>query len=197
MEIVKHRDDLPRLLHNRGLCGHGVEVGVREGGYSDLLLNTTDLFRLWSVDPWEEQPEAEYTDISNVTQEEHNRRYVATCSRLAHHGARSVVLRMYSTDAARLLQGEPVVFVYIDANHTAEAVRADLAAWWRVLQFGGILAGHDYVPDGDYPAGRFGVQGAVDWWAAMVREEVHTTREEWPSWFMFKRGCALHGKDVL
>lgn len=35
-------------------------------------------------------------------------------------------------------------FVFIDANHTYEAIHADIKAWMPTIAPGGILAGHDY-----------------------------------------------------
>jgi predicted O-methyltransferase YrrM len=49
-----------------------------------------------------------------------------------------------------------VDLVFIDADHSYEAVKADIAAWRRFVKPGGILAGHDH--DGGWP----GVEKAVD-----------------------------------
>jgi predicted O-methyltransferase YrrM len=61
-----------------------------------------------------------------------------------------------STEAARLYADESLDFVFIDANHGYEFVRADLAAWWPKIKPRGLFAGHDYGPD--FP----GVARAVD-----------------------------------
>lgn len=52
--------------------------------------------------------------------------------------------RMASTDAAELFMDETFDFVYIDADHTYDAVKADLSAWWPKVRPGGVLAGDDY-----------------------------------------------------
>ena len=38
----------------------------------------------------------------------------------------------------------PLDLVFIDAEHTAEAVTQDIHAWWPLLRPGGYLMGHDY-----------------------------------------------------
>lgn len=48
-------------------------------------------------------------------------------------------------------------FIFLDAMHTYEDVKADLERWWPCLQSGGVMALHDYG-HWDYP----GVQQAAD-----------------------------------
>lgn len=52
--------------------------------------------------------------------------------------------RACSLEAAARYDGPPFDAIYIDADHTYEAVRADLRAWWPHLADGGLLAGDDY-----------------------------------------------------
>ena len=68
-------------------------------------------------------------------------------------------LRSSSMDAARTLRerGETFDFVFVDADHAYESVRADIEAWRPLVSAGGVLAGHDYQP-GIWP----GVVRAVD-----------------------------------
>jgi predicted O-methyltransferase YrrM len=53
-------------------------------------------------------------------------------------------LRMPSVAAATLFAGASLDFVFIDADHSCEAVKADIAAWRQKLKPGGTLAGHDW-----------------------------------------------------
>ena len=53
-------------------------------------------------------------------------------------------LRMPSVVAATLFANSSLDFVFIDADHTREAVQADIAAWRPKIKAGGILAGHDW-----------------------------------------------------
>jgi hypothetical protein len=53
-------------------------------------------------------------------------------------------LRLPSVAAATLFANGSVDFVFIDADHTSEAVQADIAAWRPKIRSGGILAGHDW-----------------------------------------------------
>lgn len=49
-----------------------------------------------------------------------------------------------SSEAAALFADKSVDFVFIDANHTYEFVKADVLAWLPKVKPGGIIAGHDY-----------------------------------------------------
>jgi len=57
---------------------------------------------------------------------------------------RSFLLRMQSARAARVFDDASVDFVYIDAEHKYDSVRADIHAWLPKVRPGGKIAGHDY-----------------------------------------------------
>lgn len=48
-----------------------------------------------------------------------------------------------SVDAAGAISDSSCAFVFIDADHSYESVRADIRAWRKKVRRGGILAGHD------------------------------------------------------
>lgn len=52
--------------------------------------------------------------------------------------------RMPSIEAAATYADNSLDFVFIDADHSYEAVRADIIAWWPKVKSGGIISGHDY-----------------------------------------------------
>ena len=55
--------------------------------------------------------------------------------------------RMSSLEGPRLYQDESLDVVFIDACHTYDCVKADIAAWLPKVKRGGYLAGHDYNQD--------------------------------------------------
>jgi hypothetical protein len=182
--LVPSRAELPHLLNERGLVGCAVEIGVKQGEFSELLLDRWAGRHLISVDPWTEAPVEEYVDVANVPQSEHDAFHAETCARLARFGERSSVWRMTGEEAAARVPHHSLDFVYLDARHDAPAVREDLETWLPKLRPGGVLAGHDYV-DGTFPAGEFGVRSAVGEFAAARGLKVGATLDgPWISWWL-------------
>jgi predicted O-methyltransferase YrrM len=74
-----------------------------------------------------------------------------------------------------LLRGRQVDLLFIDGDHSAEGVRADLALYSPLLRPGGWIAFHDIVP-GPYEF----VGGVPELWAELKEE--HETREFVADW---------------
>ena len=65
---LPYRHHLPALLLFLSLRGEGAEVGVRDGSYSKILLEYSNLTKLYSIDPWKEFDKKIYDDTSNAAQ---------------------------------------------------------------------------------------------------------------------------------
>ncbi len=57
---------------------------------------------------------------------------------------RAQLMRMTTTKAAEMIAERTFDFVFIDADHTYEGVKADIAAWTSKVKPGGMVMGHDY-----------------------------------------------------
>lgn len=131
------KKDIPSILSRLGfkaIC----EVGVFKGeNFRNLLLsNPTEAV---AVDLWKDST----IDISE-SQRALNEMWEGML-RLAAEKPCMKVLRKASVDAAKLFDDWHFDFVYIDADHAYEGVKADIEAWWPKVRKGGILAGHDYM----------------------------------------------------
>lgn len=151
---------LPNVLNRLGLTGQGVEVGVFRGEFSEHILRIWRGRRLWMVDPW--RPLDDYEEAHD-----HEDNRCEALRRVEPYGERACPVRETSQKAAALLPNG-LDFVYLDANHSYEAVKADLAAWYPKIKRGGLFAGDDYghtpeqvVDFGNGPM-TFGVRRAVD-----------------------------------
>ncbi|RYH05338.1 class I SAM-dependent methyltransferase [archaeon] len=176
---LKSRGELPQYAEALGLLGEAVEVGVRDGEFSDWILKNWRGKKLHVVDPWIAQDNVLYKDVSNVQQQEQDERYEMVKDRLTRaHAGRFEIHRKYSTDAAKEVADNSLDFVYVDARHDYAGVKEDLEAWWPKLRVGGLLAGHDFVPDGVHKEGAFGVQKAVFEFAALFQREIQTISDK-------------------
>ena len=183
--ILTRRQELPLLLNRRGLLGRAVEVGVRQGRYSEMILYLWRGAELISVDPWLAASPGASVDVPNPAQEAQERAFELAKERLARFGDRSSIWRMTSVEAAAQIPAATLDFVYIDALHDYESVQQDLEAWFGKVRPGGIMAGHDYL-DGELPQGVFGVKTAVDEFFAAKGLNVKATSTDapWVSWWV-------------
>jgi hypothetical protein len=139
------RLQLPTILNELGLLGLGVEVGVQRGVNALHIRSQWKGQKLFLVDPW--QPYYGTT----VNAQEHEWYYRDCVNHmLSQYQEGWEILRMPSLDGAAEMHKRGLVldFAYLDGAHEYPAVVQDIGLWWPLIKSGGILAGHDYVPDG-------------------------------------------------
>lgn len=147
----------------------GVEVGVWRGEMSASLLRLKpDLF-LYMVDNWlpsEERPESYRLSGDIRSQDDAETMADAARKAIAWTEAwedRRKIFLGDSLDAADYFDDGSLDFVFLDAEHTYEAVSADIVAWLPKIRSGGLMSGHDYSPPGVHSKrGWPGVVRAVD-----------------------------------
>lgn len=144
MRQVKDRVELVELFNELGLTNKGVEIGVFLAEFSEQILKGWAAGKLYLVDPW--GPCEAYTDYLQCTPEVGEERYQQALQRLQQFPReRWEIVREHSPGAANRFEDESLDWIYIDGNHSYEAVKADLAGWYPKVARGGIVAGHDYV----------------------------------------------------
>lgn len=122
--------------------GCGAEIGVLYGDTSHHLLNEFPRLNLYSVDPYLAYDEPDRTQPSMDKFEAEAR------TKLAPFGARSIMMKTTSVQAAPTITDNTLDFVFIDAQHTYEAVKEDIETWFPKVRPGGLITGHDYRWDG-------------------------------------------------
>ncbi len=122
---------LTELIQRHGWTT-GVEVGVKDGENLFYLLDHNPALTMHGVDPWEVQPGEQET----YAEWGMGAMFERAQAQAEQYGDRCILHRAYSVDVS--LQAD---FVFIDAQHTYEACRADIAHWRDNCRF---LAGHDY-----------------------------------------------------
>lgn len=146
---------------------HGAEIGVFRGETSEGLLKRYPQLLLTMVDSgWgiEFRNKFEPEDVEAEAR-----------SRVAFAEGRYKIITEKSPDCAANITNGLFDFVFIDADHTYEGVKADIDAWWPKVAPNGVLAGHDYGGRLDQK-GKFGVSRAVDEFAADNKLEIDLGR---------------------
>lgn len=154
---MRNRNDFPAWLSH---CRYQtmIEVGVCRGEFSELVLANWP-GHLTMVDAWQHFDE-NYRDIANADTTEHELNFMLAQRVASRFSPRSRIVRGISPSAAAEFADESVDVVYLDANHSYEAVRDELVAWGPKIKKGGAFAGHDFL-DAELPTGSFGVRRAV------------------------------------
>lgn len=166
--MLNNRKELPDLLVEKNLNGIGIEIGVKTGKFSDIILKRSKLKTLISLDSWNNA-----LDMQEAFK------------RLGRR-SRSVCIRANSNAGVNIFQDNFFDFIYIDANHVFKHIDQDLRNWWPKLKPGGLISGHDYQ-EHVYNGNKFGVIEAVDAFVKEHRLKLHLTGEpRFPSWYFFK-----------
>lgn len=163
MRLFKRRGRMIRALPHNAVV---VEVGVDRGEFSNLILSKTSPAKLHLIDCWEEHHEAlDYPhDCFYANQEQHQSNYELVKSSFADRIASGQVEvhRGYSVPVLETFADASIDWVYLDANHSYEAVSTELEVLRRKVKPGGVIAGHDYIDTPFWKARNFGVVEAVD-----------------------------------
>lgn len=177
---LKNRDEFPEWLNANGLVGEGVEVGVFEGQYSDLVASKWQGRRLVGVDPFINYPNEIYLDGANRPDlpEIGNK----TELRMKAY-SKYVLFKEESLTAVNRFAEECLDFVHLDGNHGHEHIRGDILAWWPKIKHGGVFSGHDMY-DRSNDAHSCGVATAVLEFAYEHSLPIHIT--PCTSWWILK-----------
>jgi predicted O-methyltransferase YrrM len=171
-KVPDSRDGIPEMLNRLNLIGIGVELGVFLGSYSKIILEKSNLSKLYSVDAWA-------GDRGHNAQE-----YLKTIRALSTYTGRSIVLRVFFSEARELFDDESLDFVYIDGYaHNGQEGGATLRDWWHKIRPGGVFSGHDY--HAAWPE----TVKQVDKFVKEHSLVMHTTpKDQFPSWYVIKAG---------
>lgn len=167
--MYNSRDDFGRLFSSVNIKSIGAEIGVQNG------FNAERIWRHWPgriilVDKWNKPRE------------------LKNCLRLNWDKDFKILIGDSVEQAARVAD-ESLDWVYIDAGHTYEELKADFEAWFPKVRKGGIVSGHDYG-DNDLP----GVKQFIDEYIANNPDVdmQFTTEDYWEglpyqSWWFIKK----------
>ena len=170
------REDLANIFFK----GNGAEVGVEQGVFAEIICKAPDVKKLYCVDAWKSY--RPYRD--HVRQSKLDMFYDITKERLLGYNVEYI--RKFSVDAAKDFEDGSLDFVYIDANHSYDFVKQDIAAWAPKVRSGGVIAGHDYIRRKGQDE-FYNVIPAVDEYVAANNLTLYVFRGDHPpSWMVIK-----------
>jgi len=184
VELPGKREELTKLLAELGL-NKGVEVGVEQGKFSEVLCKRNPKIELFSVDAW-----TAYKGYrEHVSQEKLDGFYEKTKKLLEPYNC--TVIKGFSLDAVKAFKDGSLDFVYIDCNHDFLSTTQDIAAWEKKVRVGGIVAGHDFrrIKTTSSRSAVCHVKDVVQAWAYAHNIQPYFVfkDERAPSWFWVKR----------
>lgn len=120
------------------------EVGIGYGFHAKQILDNTVIDKLFLIDPMQYYPnDAFATDVLSYGGFELLVKNIKT--HLNQHESRYTWFRQPSiTIQNQQIPDESLDAVFIDADHSYDAVSKDLPFWWKKLKKGGWLLGDDY-----------------------------------------------------
>lgn len=129
------------IVNNSRPNGIIVELGAWKGRSSAFLVveakNKSKDIHVHIVDTWDGSEE--HTDNMK------DGLYEKFISNMSPLNGLYTAHRMTTNEASGLFQDSSLDGVFIDADHSYEAVRQDIQSWLPKVRSGGILAGHDYT----------------------------------------------------
>ena len=136
------------------------EVGVQEGRNFFLMIEHNPKLAV-AIDPWKDDGVVS-RNASLYEQENLDNQYESIVA-LSKEKKFVKVLRKYSFEAVNDFADNYFDMVYIDADHTYEAVLKDIKDWYPKVKRGRFLVGDDYINVKKLKSGlRFGVIKAVN-----------------------------------
>lgn len=119
----------------------GAELGVWRGRTFLHLLNTCPQLSLIGVDLWMPQPDNEGPETWEDWPHEQNEKMVRIHAK--KFGERGTLYKSTTSDAVDLVEDNSLDFIFVDADHSSEAVRNDIIQWTPKVKDSGWIFGHD------------------------------------------------------
>lgn len=143
----------------------GAELGVQQGYFSDQFLYTALTMKIYHlVDTWSQR--SNYSDNANVDNFAQEEKLRNCHKRIDPYMERTQLkfMRMWTTEAAKLIPDNSIDFIYVDARHDWCGVSEDIGAWWPKLRIGGVMAGDDYLTEPEHISIKGGLKDPNDDW---------------------------------
>jgi hypothetical protein len=150
MARVENRRALLEMMPKGAVCA---EIGVWDGGFSEVILEVTEPAKLHLIDPWLYQPDFRNSAFGRKANiDKMDDKYTAV-KKLFEGDDRIEIHRALSHAALESFEDGALDWVYIDGNHNYDIVSVDIALSLQKVKPDGIISGDDlfWNPDKGKP----------------------------------------------
>jgi hypothetical protein len=121
----------------------GAELGVWKGRTFLFILENCPDLSMVGVDLWAPQPENEGLETYDGEEWQHKKFERNVRKQAKKFGDRATIIKDWTTKAAEQVEDDSLDFIFVDADHSTEAVRNDIQTWWPKVKDTGWIIGHD------------------------------------------------------
>lgn len=157
----------------------GVLCGDFTHSYRRYLISKNIPYEIYLIDIWDEgENYPHYKDKKEMLTSCYNR-----IINLLKQDSHIHIIKQRSDVAYKNFENKFFDWVYIDADHSYEAVKADILNWTPKIKSGGLLSGHDFlIPKNNPRYESFGVKQAVE---ELFDNFKITDEGYWSSWYTY------------
>jgi len=146
---MKTRADAIIELFNKNDKIAGAEIGVYKGNLSRMLLEAMPKLTLYMIDRWQAYSKDEMIANENSSMSLRDQKTFD----MAYEKAKLIRDKYYervfifygcSLNASFFCKDNKLDFVFIDADHSYDAIINDIQVWLPKIKKGGYICGHDY-----------------------------------------------------
>lgn len=135
----------------------GAEIGVYKGALSNMLLSELPNLHLYMIDRWQSYSDEEIKNnycshMSLRKQETFDKAKELALKVSNKFKDRAFIVPSDSKTASKIFIEHTLDFVFIDADHSYEAVYEDISNWLWKIKKNGWICGHDYHRESVYRA---------------------------------------------
>lgn len=179
-DILETRDELIKLLPKKSI---GVEIGVFQGEFSDIIINLVSPSKIYLIDPWVGKIHSGDKDGKNIKFIEEADKYFYDVIQKKYEKNNNVFLIKNTSGILRDFEDNFFDWGYIDGNHSYFGVKHDLELLRNKVKHQGVIMGHDYLIPKNY-----GLVKAVNEFCRKYNLKIdYLTKDDCPSYYIINK----------
>ena len=131
---------------NANICTIGAWFGMSDAYLVVELANRGLKFTYNIIDPWDQGTIGEPEHQKIIAKYAPKTLYECFIENMREGGVLDLInpIKLTSLEAVKLFEDNSLEFVFIDGDHSYEAVKADILAWLPKVKEGGVISGDDW-----------------------------------------------------